>query len=249
MAVLETPWFMKTKTSDIGRVNSVFEDRFQKAVTLIDIKQRKSLTKIDDEIKDIRKEFRRIRTEVDFSTDLDEHGKPLYPDGLRSADQARGSHDAKKLRTRSAVNRSRKFAMMAHQNRKKLTPAQVSALLEEKFSKQNEMQRLQQSLQDSVIHPRKPRKKKKRKSTKPELELDHISPILPVDTPVHVPMLNGLDESDEHLPEISDFVKDTPKDRRFSISSPRKPSRDHLPDISSVQKKGPLRDRKRSLEF
>jgi hypothetical protein len=77
MAVLETPWFMKTKTSDLGRINKVFDERFQASVSLIDFKKRKSMLKIDDEIKNIKVEFRHIRTDVDFSTDLDEHGEKI----------------------------------------------------------------------------------------------------------------------------------------------------------------------------
>lgn len=77
MAVLETPWFMKTKTSDLGRINKVFDERFQASIALIQIKQRRTLMKLDDEIKTIKNEFKHIRSEVDFSKDLDEHGKPL----------------------------------------------------------------------------------------------------------------------------------------------------------------------------
>lgn len=77
MAVLETPWFMKTKTSDLGRINKVFDERYQANVAQIETKQRKSMIKLEEEIKNIKVEFRHIRSEVDFSTDIDDHGNKL----------------------------------------------------------------------------------------------------------------------------------------------------------------------------
>ncbi|WAR08614.1 hypothetical protein MAR_018572 [Mya arenaria] len=233
MAVLETPWFMKTKTSDLGRVNQVFEDRFQKSVTLINNKQRKSLMKIDEEIKDLHRDFRRIRTDVDFATDLDEHGKPVNPDALRSKStgdippiKGRGEIDEAKLRTRSAVNRSRKFAMMAKKNRSKLTTEQISELLRQKFSKDNEMQKLQVQMQEKVHRPKR-RNRKKRQTPlvdiEDEVELAKLD-ICNVRSKTDIPILNGLSDSNDHLPDVCDSVslKDSTRDRRFSISSPRK---------------------------
>lgn len=77
MAVLETPWFMKTKTSDLGRVNKLFDERFLASVAQLEIKKRKTLSKLDEQIKNIKVEFKQIRTDVNFSTDLDEYGKTL----------------------------------------------------------------------------------------------------------------------------------------------------------------------------
>lgn len=84
MAVLETPWFMKTKTSDLGRVNKVFDERFQASVAQIEFKKRKSMMKLEEEMKNIKVEMRQIRTDVDFTSDLDEHGKQLTEELVRA---------------------------------------------------------------------------------------------------------------------------------------------------------------------
>ncbi|KAL4233360.1 hypothetical protein ACF0H5_008042 [Mactra antiquata] len=89
MAVLETPWFMKTKTSDLGRINKVFDERFQASIALIQLKQRKTIMKLNDEIKTIKSEFKHIRSEVDFSKDLDEHGKLLDEKAIKAKESGR----------------------------------------------------------------------------------------------------------------------------------------------------------------
>lgn len=93
MAVLETPWFMKTKTSDLGRVNKLFDERFLSSVAELEIKKRKTLSKLDEQIKNIKVEFKQIRTDVNFSTDLDEYGKTV--DG-EAAVRVPDTHGARK---------------------------------------------------------------------------------------------------------------------------------------------------------
>lgn len=84
MAALETPWFLKSKTSDIGRMNQVFEDRLQRSMTEIQLKRRKAIQKIENQIEAIIQEYKNIRSDVDFTTDLDEHGKKVDPEACRS---------------------------------------------------------------------------------------------------------------------------------------------------------------------
>ncbi|KAH3738004.1 hypothetical protein DPMN_044607 [Dreissena polymorpha] len=249
MAVLETPWFMKTKTSDLGRVNQVFEERYQRSLTLIEMKKRKSLVKIDQEMNELRRDFRRIRTEVDFSTDLDENGKPINTDELRSKSTGdlpvtNGSCaiDIEKLRTRSALSRSRRFANLARANRRKAAKPPIIELLKERYSQENEIERLQMQLRDKVKPKRATKiKRKKRRDPGKVTETNILTNGDDIANDFRIPrlpLLNGYAETEDSLSEM----KDSSRDRRFSIGSPRKHSRDHLPAIEKANV------RKRSLE-
>lgn len=44
--VFETPWFLQSATTEVGRVNKIVEDRLQRSITEINFKQKKSVEKI-----------------------------------------------------------------------------------------------------------------------------------------------------------------------------------------------------------
>ena len=80
----ETPYFMKSKTTGVGRSNQSVEDRLQRTITEIEVKQRKSILKIEQQMLKVREEYKLLLTDVDFSTDLDEHGQQIDPEACRS---------------------------------------------------------------------------------------------------------------------------------------------------------------------
>lgn len=72
--VFETPWFLQSATTEVGRVNKIVEDRLQRSITEINFKQKKSVEKIERQIDVVKKELKDIRINVDYSSDLDIHG-------------------------------------------------------------------------------------------------------------------------------------------------------------------------------
>ena len=72
--VFETPWFLQSKTTEVGRVNKIVEDRLQRSITELNFKQRKSVEKIDRQIDVVKRELKDIRINIDFSSDLGTNG-------------------------------------------------------------------------------------------------------------------------------------------------------------------------------
>ena len=88
--MFETPWFLQSKTTEVGRVNKLVEDRLQRSITELNMKQRKSVEKIDRQIDVVKKELKDIRINIDFSSDLDINGMRVG-DGMLSKEQRSNS--------------------------------------------------------------------------------------------------------------------------------------------------------------
>ena len=236
MAVLETPWFMKTKTSDLRKVNQVFEERLQRQVTILEIKQRRSLLKIDDQINIIRRDMRRIRSEVDFSTDLDEFGRKVDPDATRSkstGDMVPGVDRQVRPLTKSALLRHNIFVKALDIHREIPTETPVLQILRDKYGEGSEVRNLQNQLQKKVMPPIKIVKRKKKSKRKACSTLSMLGTIKDSDRDDDVfTNDNGLRITGDRLPSRGDSARD----RRFSVSTPRKRTHDQLPSINSVDK-------------
>lgn len=239
MAVLETPWFMKTKTSDLRKVNQVFEERLQKQKTVIELKQRKSLMKIEEEIKSLRMDFRRIRTEVDFSTDLDEHGKKVGPEASRSKSTGdlcpmyNGERVIERPMTKSALTRHRKFVQALKLDKKTPTNVPIIEMLKEKYGDGSEVRKLEAQLQQKagpLIHFKRRKSKVKKKCV--ELKTGELMKCSETNLE-GVKELDEIVESTGRLPSIPGSARE----RRFSISTPRKRTHEQLPLINGIEEK------------
>ena len=93
--MFETPWFLQTATTEVGRVNKIVEDRLQRCITELEFKQRRSVEKLDRQIDVVKKELKNIHINVDFASDLEiPKNKTKYI--LQSKDQKR-SHSTGKI--------------------------------------------------------------------------------------------------------------------------------------------------------
>ena len=98
-AVFETPWFLQTATTEIGRVNKIVDDRLQRSITELEFKQRKSIEKIDRQIDVVKKELKDIHINVDFASDLE-----IPKHVIRVKDQKR-SHSTGKIENKKRKKR------------------------------------------------------------------------------------------------------------------------------------------------
>lgn len=242
MAVLETPWFMKTKTSDLRKFNQVFEERLQKQVTILEIKQKRSLLKIDEQINILRRDLRRIRSEVNFATDLDEHGNKVDPDATRSkstGDLAPRRNLGTRPLTKSALFRHNKFVQAMTVKKKVTADSPTIQMLRDKYGEGSEVRKLQAQLQQKVMPPIGVVQRKKKTKKRFCQHLPVLSTIKNSDKDDDDVFLKGNSElivTKINLPKKStDTARD--RDRRFSISTSRKRTHDQLPSVNGVEQK------------
>ena len=113
--VFETPWFLQTKTSEVGRVNKIVEDRLQRSITELNLKQRKSVEKIEHQIDVVKKELKDIRINIDFSSDLkageDLLSKEQRSNSLSKIDKKKGN---KRKKVKPAESQSAPVSVLAN---------------------------------------------------------------------------------------------------------------------------------------
>lgn len=105
--VFETPWFLQTATTEVGRVNKIVEDRLQRSITELDFKKRKSVAKIERQIDVVKKELKDIRINVDFSSDLHINGLKAS-DGIHTKEQRRSNSTSKLERKKGKKHKKTK---------------------------------------------------------------------------------------------------------------------------------------------